>query len=194
MQVSNLQLFPTLVQEINNFLTEDECTTIVNHINHSKLTTHAALDGHATSTFSNQKYKAVNELNKFVPFKEKLLRCLNNYSEESGITKVKLVNSWISIQSKNSKLAIHTHPYSVLSCVIYLKVDNASSKLYFKNPNPFYAFTAIVEEKIVNAESIYFTPENGKLIIFPSWLQHGSNDINQSEQRIILSANTAAAD
>ena len=63
--------------------------------------------------------------------------------------------------------------------IIYLKVDNNSSKLVFQNPTS------------MEGETKEITPTKGLMLMWPSFLMHGSGTtINKSEERIILGFNT----
>ena len=63
-----------------------------------------------------------------------------------------------------------------------VQVDEKSSKLYFKNPNNIY---------FECDEDICITPEPGLLLMWPSWLTHGSGEEkNMSAERIVVSSNT----
>ena len=41
-----------------------------------------------------------------------------------------------------------------------------------------------------SSQNVKFMPTVGDLILFPSWLEHGSDKKNQSKERIVLSFNT----
>ena len=71
---------------------------------------------------------------------------------------------------------------SLISGIIFLQVDDKSSKLYFQNPNNIY---------VKCDDDICITPEPGLLLMWPSWLAHGSgDDTNMSTERIVVSFNT----
>ena len=83
-----------------------------------------------------------------------------------------------SIQGPDSILKYHKHPNSIISGIIYLKVDDDSSKLVFQNPT---SMTGEVKE---------ITPTNGLMLMW-SFLMHGSGaTINKSKERIILAFNS----
>ena len=87
--------------------------------------------------------------------------------------------SWCTIQGPDSKLKYHKHPQSIISGIIYLKVDDNSSKLVFQNPTS------------MKGETKEITPTKGLMLMWPSFLMHGSGTtINKSEERIILGFNT----
>ena len=123
----------------------------------------------------------------------KIQTCLDQYVNLFGVADCILENTWASFQYPHSKLQKHTHPGSEVSGVLYLKADEKSSPIYFYNPNPFISFTTVnpndTKEFLIG--STRFKPKTGSILIFPSWLQHGSgDDENMSEERIILSFNT----
>ena len=61
----------------------------------------------------------------------------------------------------------------------FLKADENSSKLVFQNPTS------------LTKEIHQITPTKGLMVMWPSYLRHGSGDsINKSKERIVLSFNT----
>jgi len=85
----------------------------------------------------------------------------------------------------------HTHPKCMVSGVLYLYVDDDSSKIHFRNPNPIihYLQTDDVPITKYSSDGIFFTPKIGTLLIFPSWIEHGSKEPNKSEERYAFSFN-----
>ena len=95
---------------------------------------------------------------------------------------LEITNSWCNVQGERSTLNFHRHPDSIISGIIFLQVDDKSSKLYFQNPNNIY---------VKCDDDICITPEPGLLLMWPSWLAHGSgDDTNMSTERIVVSFNT----
>ena len=98
-------------------------------------------------------------------------------------------NSWFNVEKKNSKLEKHAHALSTLSVVIYIKVDKNSSNLIFYNPHSYVLRNTM---SLRNTEYTYdyieFKPEKGKLLLFPSWLVHGTEH-NNTHNRIVLGCN-----
>lgn len=184
----NVKVFPTLIKYVNSFLNKKECEEIINLTLNKKLSSHLSLKGEAKSThglnsniLSNIKSNIVENINNKI----------NEYAIDYGVRKLKLDNSWVNIQNKNSILNKHSHPDSIVSGALYLKVDKNSSKIYFYNPNTYLTFVNVLKQTEFSCENYYFTPQLGDLILFPSWLMHGSNDEkNNSIERIVLSFNT----
>ena len=93
-----VKVFPTLLQFTNNFLNAVECEKIIKSISKNKLSEHLCLNGDAKSTHTINS----NILTK--PLKEKLQIKINEYQIDYGVRKVKIDNSWVNIQNKNSVL------------------------------------------------------------------------------------------
>ena len=193
MQMIEQRLFPTLVGKFEEVLFPEQCDELLSSIDASSLKKYEALTGEAVTSFNKQ----FNIFTDFPPTLSLLLQsrldiCINQYVNTYGCLKVNIVNSWISYQYPHSKLVKHTHPGSHISGVLYLRADEKSSPIYFYNPNPFATFTSRANHgNDFTREHVKFTPKTGDLLIFPSWLSHGSDiEENMSEERIILSFNT----
>jgi uncharacterized protein (TIGR02466 family) len=186
---NNILIFPTFIKKCDDFLNKKECRNVIEELkkiplkNHDALTEDKSASSH--SNFSNIHTKLGDKLN------SKLSSIVNKYAKEYGYEKLTIANSWHNIQYKNSVLSTHCHPNSIISGVLYLKVDSLSSKLFFYNPNPHVQFSNYIEKNIFNFKSKAFEVKNGCLIMFPSWLQHGSgHQENKSDERISFSFNT----
>jgi uncharacterized protein (TIGR02466 family) len=191
--VRDLNLFPVLVRRIDEFLTQGECAEIVAALDVSAFGPHGALIGNATSSFDhgfNKSRHAVDEVEKVVTVKDRILQQIETYAHDFGMRSVRLGNSWVNIQREGSRLDYHTHPLSIVSGVLYLKVDEASSKTTFCNPNPFIDVMVLREPTSYTTTTASLQPTVGSLVLFPSWLKHGSIDLNESPERVVLSFNT----
>ena len=185
---SNLHVFPTLINYTEDFLTLDECNKLLKLKDSSEFKKHLSIvgDGESTHTFQD------SILNKTYNWLLNILtNKINSYALDYGVREVKLDNSWLSIQKEGSKLNRHTHPDSIISGALYLKTDSGSSKIYFHNPVTFTTFVSYNKQTDFSSETYHFTPKPGDLLLFPSWLGHGSNNNkNKSNERIVLSFNT----
>ena len=188
-------VFPTLISETPNFITDNELKktkdVIQKNIKHLK---HHETFGQNNVFNGNAKSSHKNDSNflELIPFlKDRIYAAAKEYVKQSGFkVSNEIGNSWFNIQKKDSHLDKHTHPGSIISGALFIKTDLKSSKLFFYNPNPMINFTSINVRNNYNYEWIYFTPKPKTLILFPSWLQHGSNNtLNKSSQRIVVSFN-----
>jgi uncharacterized protein (TIGR02466 family) len=123
---------------------------------------------------------------------------VENFSEEIlGIRKTDLtLNSmWSNMHLNGSKHHIHQHPNSFLSGVYYPYMPECKDpgNILFIDPrqakNMFYAdFT---KHSCISSRTIYITPKTGLLLLFPSWLEHGTETFvcSTDEPRISISFN-----
>jgi uncharacterized protein (TIGR02466 family) len=188
-------LFPTPVSYTKNFLNDDEIKLLFNYclenkdVNASQLILNDAVTSH--KEHKDFLFEAV--LNENIPkdIYNKLLQEIINYSRVSGYGFVKIANSWFNIQNEGSVLTAHCHPQSIVSGALYINVDEHSSPIYLHNPNPLSNFACVSDSTEHGHKHVKVTPENGDLLLFPSWLQHGSHyEQNQTPNRVVISFNT----
>ena len=105
---------------------------------------------------------------------------------------MRIDNSWFNIQPVGSNLEQHSHPNSIASAALYINVDHNSAPLVVENPNAIAVFNNYHNSvSQYNCQAHSFIPENGQLIIFPSWLKHGSfGNKNNTDARMVISFNT----
>lgn len=200
-----LGLFPVPVGIIDNFLSEKEIELLLKEVISIDHSDHGALSGEAFST-----HKVDGKLGRLledlshklnIDFIERLNTEINDFAGTNGLvhnnwiqgmSRLMIDNSWSNIQKKGSYLRRHTHPNSKISGSLFLNVDQDSSKLYFFNPNPYIKYEDY--DKVTDFSSVNYSiqPSNGQLILFPSWLEHGSNEeINNTDKRVVISFNSA---
>jgi uncharacterized protein (TIGR02466 family) len=106
-----------------------------------------------------------------------------------------LLGLWANIHRRCTTHHSHQHPNSLLSGVLYVNVPKNSGALYFEDPRD--SKTIIEYNSGSDLKSMYqyrsweFLPKVGKLIIFPSWLRHGTqpSSLKDGEYRISMSFN-----
>ncbi len=191
--VTDLNLFPVLVRRVDEFLAQNECAEIVSRLDASAFGSHGSLIGDAASSFDHgfkEARHALDEIEEFIKVKERIIYLINAYARDFGMRPVGLGNSWVNIQREGSGLEYHTHPLSIVSGALYLQVDEGSSKTTFCNPNPYVDMTLVQQATNYTTRTASLQPIVGTLVLFPSWLKHGSIDRNESAERIVLSFNT----
>lgn len=202
--VQHFQLFPTLVASYLDVLTDQEIIFLKNsclQFNNADLEKSAAFtDEKSYSTHkANESSAAFNFLSKLQHnhihgnnITDKIDKCIKDYTNTFGLPNVSIVQSWFNIQNRGSILKEHIHELSILSGVLYVNVDSKSSPIYFSNPlqSQLQNFKFSTQTEI-NLHKYWFQPKNGMLLIFPSWLSHGSNfEENNTDGRIAISFNT----
>lgn len=189
MELNTLALFPVIIKYFNLFYPQKECLQIVEETRELVKQQHKERDV-LTNSKSNFDLNT-KALDLYPKLKKSIIDQIHLYENELGLYNSVLKNSWINFQLENSKLSKHTHPCSQISGVLYLKVDPESTPIYFYNPNPYNSILDKKEHNTNNCEFYYFKPNIGDLILFPSWLSHGSNENKSlSKERVSLSFNS----
>ena len=166
-----LNAFQTDIHAQYDFLKGGAIERLIKSIKKENLTDHNALVGNAKSTFAPN-----------IDFLSNHNSVKHRVEEKLFYPNLEINKSWVNVQGEHSTLNFHRHPDSVISGIIFLQVDDKSSKLYFQNPNNIY---------VKCDDDMCITPEPGLLLMWPSWLAHGSgNDTNMSTERIVVSFNT----
>ena len=164
-------IFTIDMYEKYNFLNDTEIDKLINSINKEDLGQYDYFKGNAKTTYVNMGGNAYI-LDYHKDIEDKIMN-------EVYTPNQRMQDSWCNIQGEDSTLNYHSHPNSICSGVIFLKVDENSSKLVFQNP---FSFTK---------ETYQITPTKGMMAMWPSFLMHGSGDsINKSKERTVLSFNT----
>jgi len=171
-----------------SFLTKKECNNILTKIDNYRFIDHHALQGTSKTTFNTEKNQISDYLSPLQV--TRLLEKTNQYCKLIGHPNVTISNAWVNVQNKNTVLKKHAHPLSVVSGALFLEVDKDSSCLYFSNPFKNH-YQPIESSTEYSFDTYRIQPILGSLIIFPSWLEHSSNEMpNNSVRRIVLSFNT----
>ena len=123
-----------------------------------------------------------------------ILQGLSSFSAIKNTTKMR-ASAWININSPGSYNVKHTHPNSHLSGVMWIKAPKDSGNIVFDNPNGHQTHTEInsynqeFKDQFFVHHAYWLPPIEGRMIIFPSHLQHGVNENNSNEDRISISFN-----
>ena len=198
MTIENIEMFPTLIQRVRHFLTPEQCKDICEFFWHHQevFRKHDLLtNGVSTWDFDSCSHK---DITASVPscstFTKDMSDMINQYANLLGIKLYftdDIVRSWISIQNVGSIHRRHKHTGSHIAGVIYLNVDDNINTITFYNQNEFQNYVPITQETRYNQEKQQFVPEIGTLYLFPSWLNHGSDEmVNRTPNRTIFSFNT----
>ena len=186
MKEISLNVFCTKLRIVENFLDQEEIYKTLDLVEKVEQVKHNELLGDATSSYSES-----SNIIEDTSIEKKLNNQIQLYCDESRIESTKINISWINIQKKGSILKWHNHYPSSISGALWLRTDDQSNDLVLRNPNYFIKNIFKGEKNDVEySEYINIKPKMGSLIIFPGWLEHGSNYVNNnSDERIVLSFN-----
>jgi len=192
------QLFPTSVVREEHVLSPDQLESIFDHLLTIPTNKHDAFDGDASS--SRYETENLSDINCLESISKNILPEIENiieyyfdqYTTLTGIRPVKIDNSWFNIQNEGSVLQQHDHPHSIVSMALYINTPENSNSIVFENPNNVAAFTnEVLHFNELNWSRFTIDVKAGDLIMFPSWLRHGSYyQKNKSNNRTVISINT----
>lgn len=109
---------------------------------------------------------------------------LQNYS-------LVMTQLWCNINPKNSFHRDHIHPYSQISGVIYLQCDDSNPAISLKDPRAgrWMLPSPVAQNRPENMLYASVPPVEGKLLMFPAWLEHGVPQNQAETERISMSYN-----
>ena len=107
---------------------------------------------------------------------------------EHTVTKLSMDSGWVNINKRSDYNVVHTHEDAFLSVVFYLKIPSSGYRgdFTFKDPISVRKHQGQIYGKI---NDYIITPEDGLLVVFPSWMPHQVRAHNQDEDRISFSCN-----
>ena len=123
-----------------------------------------------------------------------LINCLSNFPPIKESVQLRGY-AWININKPGDYNIKHVHPTNNLSGVLWIKCLENSGDIVFDSPNNFESF---LENKSYNDDfkksnfiddSYHCYPTEGRMIVFPSHLQHHVQENKSNEDRISVSFN-----
>ena len=108
---------------------------------------------------------------------------------EKQIIKIKSI--WAIINEKGAYNDRHHHGNSALSAAYYVRAPKGCGDIVFYDPRPAPVYSHPIAKKpnILNATVNSITPDEGLLVLFPSYLDHSVKPNLSSSQRIVISFN-----
>ena len=138
-----------------------------------------------------------NKLLKFIAQSVLSICCEANSATLTEIKKshleVKIKDSWFINYEKGGCVLPHQHPQCSWCCVYYVQVGKDASltngATFFQKTLPFSHVNDFGSSYNSKGMSI-FPAEEGKLLVWPHFVMHGSQPYTGDKNRIIVSANT----
>ena len=104
---------------------------------------------------------------------------------------LKVTGMWTIINPPKASNSRHIHSNNFISAAYYLKAPEKCGNILFYDPRsariirrPITNFSNKLNEEVVN-----ITPQEGLLVLFPSYLHHSVAKNNSDEERIVISYN-----
>ncbi len=143
---------------------------------------------------SNDLFLPVPELSQLTDTVTYLMRDFAKKINLRDTHRLCLDNFWININKKSNMNIPHSHPASVLSAAYYVKVPPKSGNIIFLTP--FSIYDRCLEDYMIDSYTEYnsstytFIPQEGKLLLFPSWLEHKVEPNETDMDRISIAFNS----
>ena len=111
-----------------------------------------------------------------------------------------VIEGWKNINAPGDFNVKHDHPRSNLSGVLWIKTAKNSGNLVFTSPQLFnkfqelYNYTDEFKYDTKSYMTYYFPPTEGRILLFPSSLEHEVEENKSNEDRISYSFNIKLID
>ena len=128
-----------------------------------------------------------------------LINCLSEFPPIKKSIKL-FATAWININPPNAFNMKHNHPTNDLAGVLWIKAPKDCGNIIFSSPNSFEISREIdsykenFQKEICYFHSYYFPPIEGRIIVFPSHLEHYVDFNKSNEDRISVSFNIRLSD
>ena len=131
----------------------------------------------------------INFLNKIKDYLKHIIS--NEFGWKYVPNKQRIVAMWAIINKKNSFNVTHNHQNCYFSSAYYVKKPKNSGDITFFDPKEAktYRFPKIEKYTEYSSEAVTIKPEEGDLLIFPSYLYHSVSENLSEDDRIVISFN-----
>lgn len=119
------------------------------------------------------------------PLAEVIHQCQRRYFERLGSQprELKIVESWFNWYGTGGYMGDHEHPTCTVSGVYYHRAEANSGYLCFRNPNPVI-LNKLWPADVEGMEIVEIPPQPGRLVMFPSWMTHSVNRVENHKTSI----------
>ena len=131
----------------------------------------------------------INFINEFKDFLKNIIT--NEFGWEYLPNKQRIVAMWAIINKKNSFNIMHNHQNCYLSGSYYVKKPEKSGDISFFDPVEPKTYRYPEKEKgtFHSNQVVTLKPEEGDLLVFPSYLYHSVQPNLSDEDRVVISFN-----
>ena len=131
----------------------------------------------------------INFLNKIKDFLKHIIS--NEFGWKYVPNKQRIVAMWAIINKKNSFNVAHNHQNCYFSSAYYVKKPKNSGDITFFDPKQAktYRFPKVEKYTEYSSEAVTIKPEEGDLLIFPSYLYHSVGENLSEDDRVVISFN-----
>jgi uncharacterized protein (TIGR02466 family) len=140
-----------------------------------------------THQLTNMKRNLIDDYNLKI-FEKEILRHIDLFKNtlnvpKDDLTEFKIKSSWMTKTSKNEYAHVHYHKKADISGVYYYKTTGKDGSIIFESPLP--VFDSLIMDSLPDITK--YTPEVGKILLFPGWLRHGVEPNYTDDDRYSIS-------
>ena len=123
--------------------------------------------------------------------KNNINKTLNDMDWDLDKQEIKITNMWAIVNAGHAFNQKHHHGNSDISAAYYVKAPEKCGDIVFYDPRPAPVFRHPIAKSpnILNASINSIKPEEGLLVLFPSYLEHSVNPNLSNNERIVISFN-----
>ena len=133
----------------------------------------------------------LHELPEFAPLTESIRAAARTALEmlEASYEELSITGCWANVQRRNSTFRMHSHPNNFLSGVYYVRAPKDSGCLVFRKRVLGEIVPLFKVANPLNEVTHARQPEEGMMLLFPSWLEHSVERNKSDALRISISFN-----
>ena len=150
--------------------------------------TKSNIKGWHSKDFSLETKEPQNFINLILPSIEQVMVDMNWEKQKQ---KIRISNMWAIINTGGSANTRHQHGNSTISGAYYVRAPKNSGDIIFYDPRPapVYTYPNALSPNLLNAQIHGISPNEGSLVLFPSYLDHSVNENLSNDERIVISFN-----
>lgn len=121
----------------------------------------------------------------------KIERVMLDMGWDTKKNNIKLTNMWSIINKKSASNSRHIHANSYISAAYYVKAPKNCGDIFFYDPRTANVIRnpKIKESTKLNMQQVNIMPQEGLLVMFPSYLHHSVGANLSDQERIVISFN-----
>ncbi len=108
----------------------------------------------------------------------------------SNDVQLKITQSWLTRSVKGQSHHAHTHPNSIVSGVLYINLAPHDGINFYRNEDNQWYELLRKEDSYYNAYRYFIQTSVGDIVLFPSNVKHGVQQVTENVERVSLSFNS----
>lgn len=120
-----------------------------------------------------------------------LNKAITDLGWNDPLNEFKVTEAWSIINSKNSSNSRHIHSNNYISAAYYIKAPKNCGDIIFYDPRDAKVIRKPkgINGNSLNADVVNITPQEGLLVLFPSYLHHSVDENISGSERVVISFN-----